>query len=205
MPPADAAPEVRGYPRLTAYLAGLPDGVRSHPQCQVKGSVLRGLIATSPVRLDPADLPRELAERLADPPLPNQWMSEVELNALGLAYQDRIAPERYAAWAHDRNARLFQTSLYKILFLVVSPERLFVGLPLRWSAFRRGSEIRLARVTGHRAELELSYPPGLHNAETLFNMTCALVAAAEAAGAKRSKSELLRCERTSARVSIGWD
>lgn len=149
----------------------------------------------------PASL-RELAER---PPLPNAWVSEVSFNALMMAYQASVPRREFEAWVYDRNKKLLQSPLYRVLFLVVSPERLFNGVSNRWGAFRRGSRLELLAMVGKSAELALHFPAHLHDEVTLGNMVIALRAAAEAAGARSPEVRLSKLTPTRADITTRWE
>ncbi len=192
------------FPLLGAYLAALPQGLASYPACQVKGSVFRSLVASAPIALDQSGLPDELVARLREPPLPSEWSSEVQLNALGLAFQDQVEPGRYEAWVYERNRRLLRAPLYKILFAVLSPERIFIGLPQRWGAFRRGTELTLLERVGSRARLRLGYPRHMHNETTLANVVIAFRAAADAAGALDVTARVARYDPFEATLEVEW-
>lgn len=68
-------------PRLERYLAGLPDGLGSYPQCQAKGSVLRSLLEGT--ALERAGLPEPLRRRLDDPPIASAALLRAALDASG--------------------------------------------------------------------------------------------------------------------------
>ncbi|MBL9026969.1 MAG: hypothetical protein JNL21_32535 [Myxococcales bacterium] len=192
------------FPLLSRYLDGLPAGLASYPEAQAKGSVIRVLVTTAPVRVDPDELPSELAVFLERPPLPTAWVSEVQLNALGLVYEDAMPHHAYEAWVWERNRAILTNPLYKILFWMISPERLFVGLPHRWSAFRRGTELALVDQSAGRARLRLTFPKNLHDKATLANVCVAGRVVAEAAGAKASDMVVESYAPTSAVFAISW-
>jgi hypothetical protein len=192
------------FPLLARYVDGLPAGLASYPEAQAKGSVVRTLVSTTPVRVHPHELPAELGGLIERLPLPTAWVSEVQLNALGLAYQDVMSPSVHDTWVWDRNRRILTNPLYKILFWMISPERLFVGLPHRWSAFRRGTEMALVDQSVGRARLRLTYPKNLHDSATLANVCIAGRVVAEAAGARSSAMAVEECTPTSAVFAISW-
>lgn len=193
------------FPIAAKYLARLPDGIRSYPDCQAKGSVLRSVLDTAPFALPTAGLPSEAAELVAAPPLPSEWMSEVILNVLLMAYQQLMPREQYLRWCYDRNRALLNTSLYRVLFLVVSPERLYVGMPQRWAAFRRGTKLQLAEMRGQVATLEYTFPRLLQDADTCELMAEALSAAGDAAtGGTGTRVSLVEVKADSALLRVDW-
>lgn len=192
------------FPHAVSYVAALPHGLASYPQCLVKGAVLRGLLETTPVAFTREGLGEELFTLLDTPPLPNAWFSEVHFNALMLAQQERMERSSYDEWVYRRNRRLLESSLYRMLFLVLTPERLFTGMPRRWAAFRRGSELlAVEHGTGH-ATVEVRFPSKLHDARTLRNLCIACRAACDAAGGRDTESTLTLVEPTRGRVAVRW-
>lgn len=191
------------FPSARRYLLRLPRGLASYPECQAKGSVLRQAVDSAPVRLDLAALPPELSTLAAAPPLPTEWISEVHLNGIMLAYQDSVTPETWERWTYDRNRALFRKSLYRILFAVISPERLFAGLTQRWAAFRRGSELRVVSLGDRVARIEATYPPHLHDELTMGAATIAMRAAGDAAGGQ-TKTRLVDVEPSRCMIEITW-
>ncbi len=71
----------QNYPRLSAYLSRLPDGVLSYPRHLVKCSLLRGLISECPAGGDSSGLPEEVRLLLGSPPPPSVWIPEVQFVA----------------------------------------------------------------------------------------------------------------------------
>ncbi|NUO50316.1 MAG: hypothetical protein HOV80_15790 [Polyangiaceae bacterium] len=191
------------FPSVSRYLLRLPRGLASYPECQAKGSVLRQGVDSAPVRLDLAALPPELSALVAAPPLPTEWISEVHLNSIMLAYQDSVSPETWETWTYDRNRALFRKSLYRILFAVISPDRLFAGLTNRWGAFRRGSELRLLSLGDHGAQVEAKYPPYLHDELTMGAAAIAMRAAGDAAGGQ-TQTRLVDMEPSRCVIEITW-
>ncbi len=193
------------FPSVKRYLERLPEGLASYPHCQAKGSVLRSALDTAPIRLELPALPPQLAALVSAPPLPTEWMSEVQLNAILLAYQDRVTPELWTSWTFERNRALLRKSLYRVLFMVVSPDRLFNGLPQRWQTFRRGSELEIVENRPHVARLELRFPPRLHDERTLGAAAIAMRAACEAAGAKRCETRVAGLTDVRGFIDVDWE
>lgn len=192
------------YPKVARYLSRLEGGLAAHPGCQVKGSVLKNALETAPIALETSGLPAEIAKLVESPPLTSEWMSEVRLNATMIAFADSMPDTEWQAWTYERNRALFRTSLYRVLFFVLSPERLFVGIANRWAAFRRGTSLRLLDLKNRRARLELSYPLNLYDESTLTAMRIAFRAAADAAGATESTSEVVESDGRRTIVDVSW-
>ncbi len=193
------------YPKAARYIDSLPRGLASHPQCQVKGSVLRQMIESTPTPFPTEGLPSDLRSMIDAPPLPSDWIPEVCFNALMLAHEDVIDPRVFREWVYTRNRQLFSSSLYRILFLVVSPERLIVGMTHRWRAFRRGTELQTLERSKNRVVVELSYPENLYELHALTNLTVAVTAALDAAGGKNSDVKLVHHDARAAKLVIRWE
>jgi len=191
------------YPTLERYLAALPNGLASYPDVVAKAAVLRDTLSEG----TPPELPPELERWRVDPPGVSAWIPEVHFNALMTAIWDhRFAPDRarYDRWVHDRNLRLLGTPLYRVLFMVVSPERLLIGAEKRWSAFRRGSSLRVLERDRHSAAIALSYPPHLQTELSVGGLGSALRAALELAGAKKVVVESGPLGETETRYQARW-
>jgi hypothetical protein len=175
----------RTLPLLATYLATLPGGAGAHPQCTVKASVLRDAIESRP--LGPGlPLPPEIRALVDRPPAVSAWVPEVHFNAVMLIIRDAHFggdADRFHAWVYEQNLRLLSTPLYRALFLVLSPERLIVGMEKRWAMFRRGTTPGVIRHGAKDVELRVQAPPNLYMAPTVEGTSAALRAAIACAGA----------------------
>lgn len=183
------------FPALAHYLDRLPDGIDSYPETMVKGSLVRGAVESGLLAPTGGQLPAVLDALLVNPPQLNVWLPEVHLNALMTAiYEARFAPsggiEAYERWVWEQDRRILRSPLYRILFMVVSPSRLFVGAQKRWSAFRRGSELRILEHGERQATVSLLHKPHVMTDLSTRSMSIALRAALEACGASEVKIEV---------------
>lgn len=193
------------YPKAARYLASLPAGEASHPECQLKGSVLRNMLDGTPM-----PFPREglspLARALVDsPPLASSWIPEVPFNALLLAHEDRVPRPVFEEWTYRRNRQLLASPLYRVLFLLLSPGQLFVGMARRWGAFRRGSTLEMLAHEHGLARVRLRYPPHLHDAHTLGNLAVAIRAACDAAGGRSSRVDVDGAGERETTFVVRWE
>jgi hypothetical protein len=106
--------------------------------------------------------------------------------------------------AYSSTHKLLSTPLYKVLFLLVSPERLMVGLDKRWAALRRGTRIELVDRTEHAVRLRLSYPDRLYDRAILRVRAASLRAAVTCAGARSATADLDRVDRGCADFVVRW-
>jgi hypothetical protein len=200
-----SAVDARRYPKAAEYLSRLPDGLDSHPQCQVKGSILASMLGSTPVPFVREGLPAPLVALLDEPPLPNAWVSEVSFNALLMAHEEQLAPDVLSAWVEARNRRLMRSPLYAVLFRLVGPERILSGSANRWRAFRRGTELRVVAQAKGSATVQIDSPFRLYTASIVDNITKAWGAACEVAGARNFVGEVETLTDVSACCRARWD
>ena len=166
--------------------------------------MLRQIVESAPVPFPLDELSPSLAELIRVPPLPNEWVSEVRFNAVMLAHEDVIPHGVFREWVYSRNRKLFNSSLYRILFLVVSPERLLNQMSSRWAAFRRGTELVKVSSAPNHFVADIRFPSFLYDKHVLANVTVAVTAALDAAGAHNPHVKLVAINETSARFDIRW-
>ena len=195
----------RRYPKAAEYLRRLPDGLDSHRQCQIKGSILLSLLGSTPVPFVQEGLPATLVALLDNPPLPNQWVSEVAFNALVMAHEERMEPGMLAEWILVRNRRLMRSPLYAVLFRLAGPERILLGAANRWRAFRRGTELRVVEQARDAATVQIDFPARLFTASIVSNLALALGAACEVAGARNLVAEVEALSELNARCRVRWE
>ncbi len=198
------------FPNAVAYLAALPGGFAAHPQCLVKGSVVRDILATDFATELRGSLPPELVDWYTNRPVATSWVPEVHLQSLLLAIFDRFFAKRAGAegaflrWVLDSNRVLFSTPLYRVLFFVVTPERLFVSVDKRWNTFRRGSKLETVIVEPGHARLRITHPSGLYNDLLGKVRATAFRAAAECAGATHMQVALENRTAFETEFSLRW-
>ncbi|MEM6293543.1 MAG: hypothetical protein AAGA54_19880 [Myxococcota bacterium] len=148
---------VPSFERLRAYLAQLPAGLDSFPECQAKASVHRRVLAYSKAPL--LGLPEPLQTLVDDPPPANTWIPQCQALALIVAAVEAQQVDGPAenAWIQAAAGHVFNSPMYRILMWAATPRLLFKGAHLRWSAFFRGSTLS-ATVDGSSAEIVLDCP-----------------------------------------------
>lgn len=196
------------YPSVESYLAELPRGLGSYPQCVAKASVLGDALESRPLHPPAGALPPEILTLVRDPPPVSSWVPETHSNAVLLAILDEHFGAHETAqfddWVYVRNRRLFRRPLYRILFAVVSPERLLVGAERRWEAFHKGTKLSVRVTDESSATMELHSPPHLFPATAARGIVQAVRAALEAAGAKEVQVELVRRAPTRLDYAARW-
>jgi hypothetical protein len=198
------------FPSVSAYLERLPFGIDSHPECEVKASVLRDALASRALDSDLDALPAPVRELVRSLPPVSAWVREVHVLVVILAIRDRyFAPgpaglEEYERWTRQRNRALLTRPLYRALFLVVSPERLIEGMQRRWSHFRRGTRIELVERAPRSVVVRVRFPAELYEETMLHGLRGALHAALEAAGARETAIDFERKTPREAWYRLHW-
>jgi hypothetical protein len=101
-------------------------------------------------------------------------------------------PIRAYDWTRASTRALLRTPLYRVLFAVLSPERLLNGAVHRWHAFRQGTDVVMLEQRRGFARLQLTFPPGLHSDLTLFLLAAAFQAAVDCTGAHENTVDVTR-------------
>jgi hypothetical protein len=190
--------------RLDRYLAGLPDGLASYPQCQAKGSVFRNLFDA--VDVDRSSLPEPLRRLLEDPPIASEWIAEAQVWALALAVADQRGMDRAALldWTYRRRRQLFEGALYRYMMAEVPAAALVRTSALRWGAFHRGTLLEAGGMADDGARLSLAFPSGLFDSQVLEILTAVVRAALEASGARSAEVVVEESTATTARFRASW-
>ena len=151
------------YPRVAAYLGALPEGIRSHPDCQAKAAIVRRILHDRPLHATPEGaLPERLLELIHAPPLESEWIPEVLLMATVLAVADerRLDDEAFLGWVGPLNRELFH-GIYGLVMSVLTPEFAARNAGSYWKMFHRGSSLVPERAGDRRWSLRLVFPRAL--------------------------------------------
>jgi len=194
------------YPRLSAYLRSLPDGIASYPECQAKASLCRTLIEGMPKPLPKiSEVPEPVRDVFAKPPR-GMWMPEVEVMALSLFIADhyRMTDEGYRRWLKTANRSLFQTLMYRALFSLISPAPLIVRGASRWAAVHKGSELDGRLVGPTEGEIQIRFPRNLFARPLLDHFTAVFEAAFEHCNARTCQVALVAADERRGCYRISW-
>ena len=184
-------------PRTTAWLAGLPFGLDSYPECQVKGSLLRRLVKSQTLQPHAPRLPAELCTWLEAPPLVSAWVPEVHLFAMLHAVRDLVYDEpELHAFVSSGIERMISSPIYRIMFLVVTPKRLLHGIGRRWDQFHRGSTMTVMRDAGSTIDVCVEHPPDLYSATIRGLIAATFLTTVTAAGGRGYRVEAMHDEST---------
>ena len=189
-------------PATAAYLAALPAGLASHPECQAKASLYRTFIGE---RVPPG-LPDALLDLMQHPRPVTAWIPEVHSHALLLAHYDMLGHDHqsFARFTYDTQRELWNSKLYKFLMKLVSPARLITGAGQRWAQFHRGSELSANELGPTEGELLLRHPPKLYDEISLIGLTEGLRAVLDVSRVP-SRLRLTHHDDLGARWHVEWN
>jgi hypothetical protein len=193
------------FPRTAAYVAALPNGLDSYPQCRARTDVNRVVLERFPKLLEHGGVDPSLVQRLVRATRAGDWMTEVEAVTTRLMVRDTalVTDTAYRQWNHAVAAEVFSRPMYRVLMYVMSPTLVLMGASKRWAAFREGTTL-VSRADKSKRELELSYPPKLYTEIVLHGIGEAFRAALVAAGAKEPLLDLDEAGAEKARWRVSW-
>lgn len=196
------------FPSVARYLDGLPQGLDSHPECSMKGSLTRSLVEDSPLTsLEPGDLPDPVVELIVEPPAVTDWVPEVHGHVILLAIRDRNfdTVEAFHRFSYERQRKLFQGPTYQLMMKQVKPRMLLEGAGARWGTFHRGTDLQIVR--GHKsrtAGVVLSYPNRLFGRVAAGSLAQGFRAVLDTAGAKGAICEVAAVGPTETHFKASW-
>jgi hypothetical protein len=195
--------------RLERYLARLPDGVDSYPDVVVKASTFTAALADKPIPIKRGQVPPPIEKLILTPPLVSAWVPEVHMVTIfkligDYHFEGRGGTPAFLDWVYEENRKLLGGKLYRALFFFLTAEHVFRGVEQRWSAFRRGSTLSVVARSNQHAIFEFRYSRYLLDDEGLLAIGCALRAAGEMAGAKKTEIQLVDVSPTLGHVRLDW-
>jgi hypothetical protein len=194
-------------PRLDAYLAALPGGLAAYPECQVKGTIVRMLVADRPVAVPAGALPPALARLVDEPPMGSEWVSEVQAMGLLYALADvaELADEALIILSRDRDRRTFESPAYRFLMAVATPGLLVRSAAARWSTFHRGSSLEVEGIADDGVRVGLRFPRGVFDGLHLRCFAGAFMAALELSNARSPSADIIEAGPGYARYKVAWE
>ncbi len=192
------------YPSVAGYLGRIPGGLAANPECVAKASLFRSIVDDKPLK-DVRGLPGAIVELIEHPPPPTDWVPEVHFRALMRAVYDTHFASRpdFYRWAYDAQRRLFEGPLYRILFAMVSPERVAATAQARWGKFHRGFTLD-ARIERGMLHVVLGHPSFLADAFDHHATLEGVRAALELAGASKVQTTVDDVTSTYGVFTIRW-
>jgi hypothetical protein len=182
-------------PHAAAYLAALPQGLGSFPDCRVREVTVEPYARAFGALADEPGLPAPVADLFAGigrgPTYP-----EVVFQLAHLVVRDRVFEDDapFYEWIFNANVLLFDRPILRNLMRLVSPTLIVLGATRRWAAFHDGSELTADRVVvaGERAQTasHLKYPAGLFSRVFLRGLEGVFMAALLASRAREPQVKL---------------
>ncbi len=191
------------WPRTSAYLDSLPEGIDAHPACVTKASVM--LAFRSYLNLDDlAGVPPAITELIDEPPLPSRWIPTVHANVVEMMVVDQVGDIPFIERALELNRDYLGSPLYRAAIRVFSPAMLLRGAAFRWGHFHRGTDLSVVRAAGSSAELRLVFPAHLFNRTIAHEKGIAFRVALEFAGGVAPRVEVAELSPTEAHYVASW-
>ncbi len=150
------------YQRLDDYLAALPEGLASFPECRVKASLFRAALASYPLRAPRQGLPGPLVRLFDSPPPVTEWLPEVVSVAAHYAIADaqELNDDAAVDWMYRTNRQLAQSRLYRAVTAVASPRLALRGAKMAWGMIRKGTNLSV-ELDDDSARITITHPEGV--------------------------------------------
>jgi hypothetical protein len=193
-------------PSVESYLASLPRGLASYPECMYRGESLDAWLRQSPTRDVAPLVPSEVAALLdGDRPIPT-WVPEVHVNALYLAIRQAhfVDDAAFLAHASESNRAVLDTPVNRLVFWAATPRGILRSGGLRWASLHRGSAVEVRSARDSSAEIGLSFPRGLYPELVLRATGLGIAVALENTGARDVEVNLRTAGPTRALFAARW-
>jgi hypothetical protein len=192
-------------PHTAAYFRGLPNGLESYPNCQVRADVAAEILRLFPQILEHPGISPEVVKTIRDSLAKKDWMPDVQGVVARLLVRDIACEtdEEYLDWSYRVAGELFKRQIFKVLMYVLSPTLVLLGTEKRWGTFRRGTMLK-SRVDNHSAITELAFPTNLYTPVVLSGFGEAFRASLAAARATDPRVELVEATSERACWSVRW-
>ncbi len=189
------------------YIARLPDGLASHPDCVVKASLYRSTLEGRSIPKAAADALPEPLRRMVQSPHPvSAWVPEVHSLALLNVHYDTACNSRddFERFCYLRQRRLFDGPLYRAVVKLASPNLLLRTAALRWGALHRGTTLVVERNDRGRALLSMEHPEYLWDALTRLALGAGFRALIDLCGGRNATIGVVDASATHMRLEGRW-
>ncbi len=192
-------------PQLAEYVARLPQGLASYPECRSRGTLV--LSALEGHALEPwrDAMPAAVWAMIEQPPLPGAWVPAALSDAVFFAVVDTHYPTDAAVvqWTRERTLRTARSRMYRALTRISGP-----AMVLRMSAavhgmFQKGTELDASRMDDGMA-LRLRHPAHLHGGANHLANVGMFEVLLEIATARPSRVAMVESEPESALYHARW-
>ncbi|MEM6956036.1 MAG: hypothetical protein AAF645_10120 [Myxococcota bacterium] len=194
------------FPSLADYIARLPDGLASYPECQSKGSLLLSAVLDQDLDEITEGLPPVLVNVMRAPPPAGVWVSAVLSDAAFHAVCDRVyaTDDAMLAWCRERTMMMATNPLYRAFFRVSGPRVLFKMSMHSHRLFQRGTDLEIETLEPNRVVSRMTHPPHLHSRLNQLSNVSLFEAIAELTGGKNVKATMLERGPTEALYECTW-
>lgn len=197
----------RTLPRLAAYLADLPDGLDSYPECRSKASLHRAFLDEKALPpLAPGALPEPVRELVEAPAAVSSWIPTVVHHSVLLVVRELCFEddESYCRHAFESQRKIFRGPMYRLLLVAMPVDTVLRGIAYRWKAFHQGTQLEVLERGDGEAHLRLRYPPRLYNELGLLGLASGFRAALDAMKATDPKVEVTEMGEGEAHFRGTW-
>jgi hypothetical protein len=194
------------FPRVDRYLARLPLGFDSYPECTAKASVYRVFCESRSLRgFAWRSVHPKIADMLRTPVAPTTWLPEVAVVSTILAVADHLQldDDETVRWFRECNASLLSNRMYRALMTLASPAMLVRAGAARWGTLHRGSGFGVA-LREHGAYATITFPPFLYNDVVLRGQGEGLRTALSMSRAKECSFTIVRSTPRSCEYHFDW-
>ncbi|MGH1345673.1 MAG: hypothetical protein ACRBN8_29180 [Nannocystales bacterium] len=182
-------------PRLSAFTAGLPDGLDSYPETRAKASMNRVYCESLQPTLarDPTVVPDRIRELVQNPAPVSAWIPVVHSHAVMLAACDLAfeSEDAFVEHTYQEQRALLSSRLYRILLALAKPEMLIRVAPMRWSVFHRGSSLSIEDSSPTTVRIRVDHPPGLWFGVAARSLAAGLRGSLELSGAHDAQLDVV--------------
>lgn len=194
------------FPHLAAYLAKLPAGLGSYPECRTKGILIRSSVKEVAFHPSWEALPPPILEVMRHPPLPTAWVSTVLTNAVHFAVADTYHPtaEAMLDWNYKRTMRVSTSPMYRMLTRVAGLKNFLRGAVKVHALFQQSTDMSVDFTGDTSARVVLEHPPFLHVGYALLANEAVFTATLESAGATTAKVKMVEASPERAVYDVSW-
>jgi hypothetical protein len=196
-------------PELRNYLASLPRGLDSFPECSVRDFAVEAYAREFGRFGTEAGLPEPVANLFLGR-FGASWLPEVHFQAAHAAVRDLAFPDdaSFYEWLYRANVELFDRPVLRSLMRLLSPTLVVIGATRRWATFHVGSVLTTGKLgrQGNRemTRAKLQYPSGLFARCFLEGLEQAFLAALVASRAKDPDVKLEDVASEHAEYLVSW-
>jgi hypothetical protein len=196
-------------PELHSYLASLPRGLDSFPECSVRDFAVEAYAREFGRFATEAGLPEPVAKLFLGH-FGASWLPEVHFQAAHAAVRDLAFADdaSFHKWLYRANTELFDRPVLRSLMRLLSPTLVVIGATRRWATFHIGSELTTGKL-GRQGDREstlakLRYPSGLFARCFLEGLEQAFLAALVASRAREPDVKLQDVAAQQAEYLVSW-